>query len=70
MWDDAKEHCEGVNGTCAAKRCERVFGKIIDVVCVAVVRVEGNVNMFPGCLHSVSMGPGRGSNIAPTVTET
>jgi hypothetical protein len=56
MCDDMKEHCEGVNGTCAAKRCEHVFGKIKDVVCVAVVHVEENLNMFPGCLYSVGMG--------------
>jgi hypothetical protein len=56
MWDDVKKHCGGVNSTCAAKRCEIVFGKVIDVVCVEVVRVEENVNMSPGCLHSVCMG--------------
>jgi hypothetical protein len=54
--DDMKEHCEGVNVTCAAKRCEYILGKIIDAVCVAVVCVEENRNMFPGCLYSVGMG--------------
>jgi hypothetical protein len=30
--------------------------KIIDVVCLAVVRSEENLTMFPGCLYSVCMG--------------
>jgi hypothetical protein len=47
MCDDMKEHCEGVNGKCVA---------MIDVVCLAVVRVEENLNMFAGCLYSVGMG--------------
>jgi hypothetical protein len=56
MWDDVKVRCEGVNGTFAAKRFEHVFGKVIDAVCVALVRVEESVNIFPGCLYSVGLG--------------
>jgi hypothetical protein len=56
MSDDVKEHRGGVNVTCAAKRCEHVFGKTVDVVCLAIVCVEENVNMFPGCVYSVCMG--------------
>jgi hypothetical protein len=56
MCDDVKECCEGANGTGAAKRCEHVLEKIKDVVCLAVVRIEENLNMFPGCLYNVGMG--------------
>jgi hypothetical protein len=56
MCDDAKKYCEGVNGTCAAKRCEHVFGKIVDVVCLAVVGVQENLHMFPGCFYGVGIG--------------
>jgi hypothetical protein len=51
-----KKHREGVNGTCAGNRCEHVFRKIVDIVCLAVVGVEENLNMFPGSLYSVGMG--------------
>jgi hypothetical protein len=51
--DDVKEHCERVNGTCAANRCEHVFRKVVDVVCLVV---EENLNMFPGSLYGVGMG--------------
>ena len=54
--DDVKEHGEGVNGTLGAKRCEHVFGKRIDVVCLPVVGVEEDLNMFPGFLYSVGVG--------------
>jgi hypothetical protein len=56
MRDDGKEHCEVVNGTCTAKRCEHVLRKIVDVVRVSVVHGEENLNIFPGCLYSVGMG--------------
>jgi hypothetical protein len=58
MYDDMKKRCEGINGTCVAKRCEHVFKKIIDVVCLLVVGVEEKVKMFPDCLYSVGMGAG------------
>jgi hypothetical protein len=45
-----------VNGTGEANRCEHVLGKIIDVVCLPVVGVEENLNMFPGSRFSVGMG--------------
>ena len=54
--DDVGEDCEGVNVTCAAKRCEHILGKTIDVVCLMVVCTDENLNMFPGCLYSVCMG--------------
>jgi hypothetical protein len=54
--DDGKEHPEGFNVTCAAKRWERIFGKTIDLVCLTVACVEETLNMFPGCLYSVCMG--------------
>jgi hypothetical protein len=56
MCDDVKEHGDVVNSTCAAKRCEHVFGKIIDVVCFPVVGVEENFNVFPGSFYGVGMG--------------
>jgi hypothetical protein len=56
MSDDGKEHREGVNVMCGAKRCEHIFGKTVDVVCLAVVCIEENLNMFPGYVYSVCMG--------------
>jgi hypothetical protein len=53
---DVKGHPEGVHVTCAAKKCEHIFGKTIDVVFLTVVCVEENRNMFPGCNYSVCMG--------------
>jgi hypothetical protein len=54
--DEVKDYLERVNVTCAATRCEHIFGETIDVVCLTVVCVEENLNMFPGCLYSVCMG--------------
>jgi hypothetical protein len=56
IFDDEKEHRGGANVTCAARKCEHIFGKTRDVVCLTVVCVEENLNMFPGCLYSVCMG--------------
>jgi hypothetical protein len=54
--DKVKEHREEVNVTCVHKRCEHIFGKTIDVVCLMVVCVGENLNMFPGYLYSVRTG--------------
>jgi hypothetical protein len=43
--DDAGEHREGANVTCAVKRCEHIFSKTI-AVCLAVVCVEENVHVL------------------------
>jgi hypothetical protein len=55
--DDVKEHGEWVNGTCAAQTSEHVIREVVDVVSVAVIGVQENVNMFPGCQYSVGLGP-------------
>jgi hypothetical protein len=54
--DNVREHREGVKVTCAVNRCKHIFGKTIYVVCLAVVCVEENRNMLPGCLYSAGMG--------------
>ena len=56
MSNTVKEHCEGINVTCAAKSCEHIFGKVVDVVFLTVVCLDENLNMFTGCLYSVCMG--------------
>jgi hypothetical protein len=57
MSNDGKERSQGVNVTCEAKRCELIiFGRAVDVVCLADVCIEENLNTFPGCVYSVCMG--------------
>jgi hypothetical protein len=55
--DDVKEHGEWVDGTCAAQTFEHVIGEVVDVVSLAVIAVQENLNMFPGCQYSVGLGP-------------
>jgi hypothetical protein len=55
MSDDVKEHGERVNGTRGAERCEHVFRKTVDVVCLPVVGVEEDLNMLTRSLYCVGV---------------
>jgi hypothetical protein len=56
--DNVDEESAWVHDSSATLRSEHVFGKIVNVMCLVVVGVQRDLDMFPCPLYGVAVCPG------------